>query len=311
MSTDPFDLATHPGEIYRMCVEGVLHGQYRMTMEGSSWVPAPDMVEYPYGQLPSDVVQDAYLRYSDILRDFDEFQQMPRPEHFDALIAQLETLVSHLSVSGFVDPDTRTAAAPNGVRSQVQDVRDGAADWQGKAATSFRSGVINRLEDTTGGMFALAWVALCATRAERKVWEGAWTDVHQIAHDTIDTLLYRGASTATFDAVLGAVQMVSSYIPVVGTVVSIASDALTVIKVLNESLPGDGLCSFADPDPVVAEMRDQLSGLKKAIADQETRIADGLGRIMDAAGDAPRYFEMPIPEPLRAPALEGQPGYLD
>lgn len=311
MSTDPYDLASHPGDIYELCVEGELHGKYGMTKQGSSWLPAEHMVEYPDGQLPSEVVTDAYSKYSDVLRDFDEFQQMPRPEQFDGLIDQLETLVSNLSVTGFVDPDTRTAAAPNPVSAQVEDIKDFTSDWQGDAATAFRRNVMNPLAQTTGGMFALAWASLCAVRAERKVWEAAWTSVHQVAHDAIDKLLYRDVSDAGFDQVVGVVTTVSSYIPVVGDAVGIAADALSVLEVLSGGGDPDGLCTYADPDSVLEAMRANLQTLKSTIATEESKIAEGLRNVVATSHENPGLFEMPIPAELRQPALERNPGNLD
>lgn len=311
MSGTPTDLSSHPGTIYEMCVEGVLHGKYRMTKQGSSWLPAEDMVEYPYGKLPSDVVTETYVEFGDVLRDFDEFQQMPRPEQFDGLIGQLETLVSNLSVETFVNPASGTAASPNGVEQQVAGIKDRTSEWGGKAADAFRDHVMNPLADTTGGMFGLAWALLCAVRAERKVWEAAWVDVHQVAHDTIDTLAYRGASDDGFFEVVGLVTTIAGYVPVVGEVVGVAADALSIAQALSGGGDPDGLCTFAEPQPVIEAMRGRLADLKTKIADEETKIADGLGRVLAVSHDQAAHFEMPIPADLRQPAVRDDPGYLE
>ena len=251
---------------------------------------------------------------------YDEFLDIPAPEHFIPAIDGLKTAMDLLASGPAVTQDFPEEGAPvghpNGNIGAVSATSDTLQSWSGDAAKTYRLNYARNFEPVTCGQFNIAYALRHAVNAEAAVWQEARDDLDKLSNAALDHMRHVSDSNqADWDAfirVAGAVAAVGGAIPTAGASLSAWSVAGAAVSVVGSGVAvlsgGDkpdelGLAN-GSPQEIVDSLRTALDTLKRHIATQEQRIEDAVKQIV--IGVSAEWEEgFSVPRPALADATAG------
>ena len=247
---------------------------------------------------------------------YDEFLDIPAPEHFLPAIAGVTTamdlLMSGLAATQDFKEKDAPVGHPNGNIGAVSATSDALLSWSGTAAETYTLNYARNFEPVTCGQFNIAYALRHALNAEAAVWQEARKDLQKLSKAALDNMRHvTDSSQSDWDAVLavaGAVAAVGSAIPtagaslsawaVTGAAVAVTGSGVAVLRGVHDDKPNalDPMPN-GTPQEIIDSLRTALDALKRDIAKQEQKIGDAVKGIVSGVGNEWRDFI------VRRPAL--------
>jgi hypothetical protein len=231
--------------------------------------------------------------FADVPDAFRPFARLPDPAMFDAMLADL---VSVLNGLGGPDPVSGVSIPANVELERMGGAAVALARWTGPAASRFRAGFLEPFPALVRNQFIVAAVLRAALAAQREIWVRARDDIDQIAEKTLDALdatadCTRNEWTITFTVVASVAAL--AVVPLSGgaaLAVSAVGAAAQVAAAGGPEEPVRTAFSGDDPVDVVDRMRDAITLLHGHIRDQRAKVDAALRATHDLVIGHRRLF---------------------
>ncbi|MDW5326429.1 hypothetical protein [Plantactinospora sp. KLBMP9567] len=148
----------------------------------------PPLPEAQSGQQKQDVIA-IEAAFAGVPAMFYPFLDMPRPENFDGIFADLQQSATVLmTTQNAPDSDLELTAANNNKFSGVTTVGDNLASWSGAAAREFKSQYLDKLPVQQASQFNAVAASMKLIQQEKAIWTEARKNVADIVNQAIEVL---------------------------------------------------------------------------------------------------------------------------